>query len=726
MPKTKPEWRAPEEEAPPVPTTLAKALHRPQTLKIANSFLVTDQFGDCSAFAPGAEGLYHEDTRYLSRLSLKLNDERPLLLNSTTTENSETFRADLANPEYCHEGEVALERDSVHLLRTAELAPGCLTARLDIRSYANRPVSLTLVTEFDCDFADIFEVRGFHRKRRGYRSIEPIDQSAVQFIYRGLDDLVRCCRISFNLSADELDHQHARHHVLLAEQGTANLTLTVACWSSREVRPSSVPMPPTDRDQQVAAPLMSGRALLTSKELLNHWITRSLADLNMLITQTAYGPYPYAGIPWFSTAFGRDGIIVALECLWLVPELARGVLGYLAATQATGFEPASDAEPGKILHEERRGEMAALGEVPFGRYYGSVDSTPLFVMLAFAYWERTDDTPFIRSLWPHIQAALAWMRDLGDRDGDGFLEYSRQTESGLLNQGWKDSFDSIFHDDGRLAKAPIALVEVQAYAYAAWRGAAQLAKVLGNANEAASYLTQAERLQEHFEAKFWCESLGTYALALDGSKQQCRVRSSNAGHALFAGIASPERARRVAETLMGPRCFSGWGVRTIAEGEARFNPMSYHNGSIWPHDNALIAMGFSRYGLRAPALAIMNGLLDASQFVDLHRLPELFCGFVRREGEGPVGYPVACIPQAWSAGSVFAIVGALLGMTFDVKSRRLLLNRPLLPPNLDELRISGIAIGEDQIDLLLRRHLRDVAVNVVAKTGDVELVLTSA
>ena len=466
--------------------------------------------------------------------------------------------------------------------------------------------------------------------------------------------------------------------------------------------------------------------LATSNEPFNHWISRSQADLEMLTSQTPHGRYPYAGIPWFSAPFGRDGIIAALQCLWLNPELARGVLGFLAATQATDFDSSSDAEPGKILHEARQGEMAVLGEVPFHRYYGSVDATPLFVMLVVAYWDRTGDLEFLSALWPHVRAALSWMRDHGDRDGDGFIEYARHTEAGLLNQGWKDSSDSIFHADGRLAEPPIALVEVQAYAYAAWSGAARLAGLLGHADEHTDWIDRAESLRQNFESAFWCEELGTYALALDAAKQPCQVRSSNAGHVLLTGIASVHNARKVAATLMSPSGFSGWGVRTIAEGEARYNPMSYHNGSVWPHDNGLIAMGFARYGLRDPLLALVEGIFAASQHMDLYRLPELFCGFRREAEEAPTRYPVACIPQAWAAATGFGLLCAMLGISFDARAERVNCDRPLLPDYIGEISISGLSVGAGSMDLLLRRHLRDVAVNVLGKTGNGELILKSA
>ena len=368
--------------------------------------------------------------------------------------------------------------------------------------------------------------------------------------------------------------------------------------------------------------------------------------------------------------------------------------------------------------------MAALGEIPFGRYYGSVDATPLFVMLAGAHFDRTGDRQFLRRMWPHVERALEWIDKYGDVDGDGFVEYSRHSHEGLVQQGWKDSNDSVFHDDGRIAEPPIALCEVQGYVYAAKLAAARLAKVLGNKDQSCELELQAESLRTKFEEQFWCNDLGTYALALDGRKKPCRVRTSNAGHCLFTGIASTERGKRVAETLMDENSFTGWGIRTVARTESRYNPLSYHNGSVWPHDNSIIAYGMAKYGYKKMAGQILLAMLDLSGEVELHRLPELFCGLKRRPTEGPTLYPVACSPQAWAAATPFFILEACLGVTMQAERGRILFDRPFLPEGIPQLSIRNLRCGKASVDLLLERRGESVLVHCESRQDDVEVVTT--
>jgi glycogen debranching enzyme len=705
-----------------IPVIASTAWTGRHVLKNANSFAVFDAFGQIQAAGPAAEGLFFEDTRYLSRLAVAINGATPLLLSSMVTEGNTMLAVDLANPEKTDQGSSKLAPASIHLLNEIALGSDALFATLTVRNYGRERARLELTVDLAADFVDMFELRGARRARRGI--LEPVRPAPAGpvFAYRGLDDVTRRSTVAVEPKPSFADGR-ARWELSLAPGGDWNARLEVRCErddrparrvSRRESRAAEEAWRVKRREQ--VADIDSGNATF------GDWLRCSRGDLDMLVTQTDTGLYPYAGVPWFSTAFGRDGLITALECLWIDPDLAAGTLRFLAAHQATAVDPKADAEPGKILHETRSGEMAALGEVPFRRYYGTVDATPLFVMLAGAHYERTGDRDLGDELWPHIEAALAWMQDYGDVDGDGFIEYRRKSEGGLDNQGWKDSSDAIFHADGSLAAAPIALAEVQAYAYAAYTGAAALAAALEKPDRAAELATKAERLKGSFDEAFWLDDLGTYALALDGSKQPLRVAASNAGHALFAGIARPDRASRIAEGLLSPALFSGWGIRTLATGEARYNPMSYHNGSVWPHDNALIALGFARYGLKTPALRVLDGLFSAAQGFPLKRLPELFCGFPRRGDAGPTAYPVACAPQAWSAGSAFALLAASLGISFVPSRQQIRFFRPALPVWMGEVRLTNLRLGKASIDLMLWRDGDAVASDVTRRDGPIEIV----
>jgi glycogen debranching enzyme len=698
---------------------------RTRVLKHGDTFAVFDHLGQVKPGGLGEEGLYHEGTRYLSRLTLELDGRPPFFLGSTVRDENDQLSVALTNPDRVRDGRVEVPLGALHLSVRSLLWRGSCHWRLRAKNHGPDPVEAWVQLRFGADFADIFEVRGMSRQARGRDLAPELSPGRVVLGYVGLDRERRRTLLRFTPDPGELAEGRARFDLSIGPREELTIDLAAACW-----RGDPSPEPPGfDEAQAGAADSMTrfkaGACRVRAADgRFDAWLRRSEADLLMMTSDLPTGPYPYAGVPWFNTPFGRDGIIAALQCLWLRPELARGVLGYLAATQATEVIPAQDAEPGKILHETRNGEMATLGEMPFGRYYGSVDATPLFVLLAGAYYERTADRPFAEAIWPHVEAALDWIDRDGDRDGDGLIEYERRAMDGLIHQGWKDSDDAVTHADGSPAPGPIALSEVQSYVFAARRAGALLADALGMPDRARDLEHQAERIRERFEAAFWSEELGTYALALDGQKRPCLVRTSNAGQCLFGGIVAPDRAARVARGLMDPEFFCGWGIRTLASTEARFNPMSYHNGSVWPHDNALIALGASRYGHGDLAALVLAGLFAAGTYFDIHRMPELFCGFDREPGEGPVPYPVACAPQAWAAGSAFQLLQACLGLVVDAVGRQVRFHQPRLPVSVPELRITNLCVAGANADLLLVRHGDDVGVNVLRRSGDLAVVVT--
>ncbi len=700
---------------------------RTRVLKQGDTFAVFDRFGDAETFGSGELGLYYQDMRFLSRLTLKLGRHRPLLLSSTVREDNAVLAVDATNPDVSREGEVMIPRGTLHIFRSKVLWKRTCYERLRIHNYGRAALEFSFSIEFDSDFADIFELRGTKRERRGDRIETEVRHDAVILTYNGLDDRTRRTHIVFEPGPSRLNESLATFQVQLNAGEEVSYRWAIACEVDGDLQLEVKPCyEKVIQDVAGALECVHSREpqVFTANEQFNDWLNRSLADLHMMRTETPYGPYPYAGIPWYSTVFGRDGIITALQCLWFDPTIARGVLGYLAANQADAEKPAQDAQPGKVLHEFRDDEMATLGEIPFRRYYGSIDSTPLFIVLAGAYYDRTGDRAFIESIWPNLERALEWIDRYGDLDGDGFVEYARKSEHGLIHQGWKDSHDAIFHADGTPAEGPIALCEVQGYVYRARLAAAELAETLGDRARARDLWKQAKTLRRRFEESFWCDEISTYALALDGRKQPCRVRTSNPGHCLFAAIASADRARRVAATLTDETSFSGWGIRTVATTEARYNPMSYHNGSVWPHDNSLIAAGFARYDLKESAATVLGGLLDASLFFDLHRLPELFCGFPRRPGEAPTLYPVACAPQSWASAAVFLLVEACLGLSVSASERRLTFSKPILPRFLQQVTIRRLQVGDGRADLLLTRHDEgDVGVNVLRREGALDVVV---
>jgi glycogen debranching enzyme len=675
-------------------------------LKDRDTFLVADAFGDVLG---AADGLFHDDTRLLSRLRLLIGGRPPALLSASVSQDNVFFTSHSTNQTLPSLGGASAPHGAIHVERKRFLWAERLYERLRFVNYSRDMVILPVVLEYDADFHDMFEVRGSKRKARGRVLPAELNGRSVHFAYQGLDELRRDSVIAFSEPPGRMTPQRAEFMFMLTPEDHFDLYL--------EVGPVPDHAPSRERWRAAAARArldMRGRRrrgarLKSSGRLFNDWLEKSRADLALLTTEFETGPYPYAGIPWFSTPFGRDAIITAWQVLWIEPRLARGVLGYLAAHQAEEVSAFRDSAPGKIMHETRKGEMTRLGELPFGRYYGGVDTTPLFVALACAYADRTGDLAFIDGLWDALRNAVAWIEKFGDSDGDGLIDYARGADTGLSNQNWKDSEDSVFHADGKFPDGPIAVVEVQGYAYAAFKGMADLARRRGESADAERWAARAEHLRTMVEERFWMEDKGFYAMAVDGHGKPCRVRGSNPGHLLFCGLPSPERAAKVAQTLLSAAFNNGFGVRTLAEGEPRFNPMSYHNGSVWPHDTAICAMGLARYGHRDGVVEMTSGLFETAAHYEM-RLPELFCGFPRQPGEPPVAYPVACLPQAWAAGSAFMMLQACLGITVDGWAGEIRIQEPRLPIGIDSLSIENLGVGDRLTDLSFEHVGRHVTV----------------
>jgi len=692
------EWG--EIEEPRVPQRL-------YALKDRDTFLVADSHGD---IVGAADGLFHDDTRILSRWELTLGDRAPTLLSGAVSQDNVYFTSHGLNRAIPAPAGPAAPPGVVHLERKRFLWGERLYERIRLTNYSTGPMSLPLVFRFEADFRDMFEVRGARRRARG-RLVPPlVGPRRVEFRYEGLDGVARTSVVIFSEPPDSLGETQAEFHISLQTEECRELYVEVgaveAGWPGRErFRAAAARARFAMRERR-----RNGARITTNGRLFNAWIDKSRSDLALLTTPMQTGPYPYAGIPWFSTAFGRDGIITAWQILWFEPTLAKGVLSYLAAWQAQEASAFRDSEPGKIMHETRRGEMAALGEVPFGRYYGGVDTTPLFVALAGAYAERTGDYAQIDRWWPALERAAGWIAMMADRHPLGLISYARAMDGGLMNQGWKDSGDSIFHADGRFPQGPVALVEVQGYAYAAYRTMAALTARRGDARAAERWSGRAAGLRKVVEDRFWMADEGFYGIALDGANKLCRIVASNPGHLLFTGLPRADRAQKVAERLFSSSFFSGWGLRTLAVDQPRFNPMSYHNGSVWPHDTALAALGISYYGERAGVVKLTSALFEVATQLDM-RLPELFCGFPRAAGESPVAYPVACLPQAWAAGAVFMMLQACLGLSIAGETAEVEIRDPTLPVGIDRLSIVDLQVGDGAIDLTFERLGGRVAVH---------------
>ncbi|HTV71457.1 MAG TPA: amylo-alpha-1,6-glucosidase [Rhizobiaceae bacterium] len=695
--------------------------HRQFALKHEDCFVVADAHGDIRG---AGDGLFHNDTRVLSLLRLYVGGLVPSLLGASLSQDNILFTANMSNRSARSASGAETPQGVIHIERTRFLWQDRMYERIALTNYSAQRVTLPVLIEFAADFRDMFEVRGTTRLRRGRYQDADVGDDRVTFHYEGLDQVVRRSVISFSPAPSRLNAGEAAFVLEVAPRSRERIFFEVGADHAE---------PSRERFRAAAARARfsmrskrrNGATVRSSGRVFNDWLTRARADIALLTTELETGPYPYAGIPWFSTAFGRDGVISAIQMLWLNPTLALGVLSFLAKHQAIETSAFSDSEPGKIMHETRKGEMAVLRELPFGRYYGGVDTTPLYIYLATSYADRTGDMEFVDRFWPSLTAAAGWMEETGSRNAGGFVTYKRAAETGLTNQGWKDSADAVFHADGRTPPGPIALVEVQGYVFGAYKGLASLAKRRGETEKAEHWEALAEKVRAAVEAEFWDEEDGYYALALDGEGKQCKVRTSNAAHLLFVGLPEQDRARRVADQLFTAHMNTGWGIRTLADNELPFNPMSYHNGSVWPHDTAICAAGLARYSERDGIAKLTSSIFEAAVQFQM-RLPELFCGFARLPGEAPVAYPVACLPQAWSAGSAFMLLQACLGLRIDGWKGEIQIDRPRLPIGIDKLTVSRLSVGSAAVDLHFQRIGKRVASYIDERhEGLVSLVVRS-
>ncbi len=656
------------------------------------SFAVFEVGGDIVQASNEPLGFFHRDTRYLSRFEFRIAGESPYHLNSYASRDNAQLRINLSNPDLGYVGEeIRLPRNSIQIERNWVIGGAALFHKVILLNYAQVPVEIPLEFLFEADFADVFEVRGFKRASHGSHLEPELAPDGLTFLYQGLDGVRRFTTVSFQSKPASLKPGHAAFVLTLGpgERKELEVRIVGACEAegAGTLAPARFDQALKQRRTEIEHLDAGWARISTSHEPLDFLLQRSAADLTSMIRFAPEGTYLMAGIPWFASLFGRDSILTALFVLPFNPALAVGTLKTLASLQGSRVDDRREEQPGKIIHELRAGELAATGEVPFGRYYGSVDATPLFLWLLGRYVEITGDLGLPRQLWNNVERALDWIENWGDCDGDGYVEYVRETPRGLANQGWKDSFDAIAHVDGTLARPPIAVCEVQGYVYAAYNSIAAVAQRLGRDEVAGRLRQRAARLRSRFSHDFWLERERTVALALDADKRPCRVMASNAAHCLATGLLNREQAEMLADRLMADDMFTGWGLRTLSSRERRYNPMSYHNGSVWPHDNALAAAGLARFKRPRSAIRILEGLLQAAGELKTGSLPELFCGYPRDERLGPVPYPVACHPQAWSAASIFMIIQAILGIDVLALEHKLVIDSPVMPEWLGWIKI---------------------------------------
>jgi glycogen debranching enzyme len=697
-------------------------------IKDGNVFFLSTPQGNVPCTPGHGFGLYYHDCRYLDGYELEVGGEP---LEALGVDARRGFRAvfQLTNPDLRKpDGEllIAKEKLGVQWKRVMDARAQALHERLRITNYGARRVDLPLELRFRAGFQDVFEVRGLLPDEHANASGPRWEDGRLRFSFVGLDGVTRRLCVHFSPTPRSRRRSAAGFRLRLAGRETTEIGVSLHVEES--VQPDGCgrqkPVEAIERELERTEGrwLGSETGVSTDSLTLDAILERSLRDLRMLRNTLHGEAYIAAGVPWYGALFGRDSVLAALQTLAFDPRLAEQTLRLLARMQGTRVDEHRDEQPGKILHELRVGELAAAGEIPHSPYYGTVDATPLFLILLERHAAWAGDLELFRSLAPQVELALKWIDRYGDADADGYVEYHSHADEGLVNQGWKDSGDAVVRADGALARPPIALVEVQAYVFRAKRALARLYERAGDAERARRLHREAAALRRRFNRDFWFEDEGLFDLALQADKSRTRVATSNAGHALWSGIAEPHKARRTAKRLMEEDLFSGWGVRTLSSRSRSYNPLGYHLGTVWPHDNALIAAGMRRYGMDEDACRIFEGLLQAARHFEAHRLPELFGGFSRREYEVPVPYPVACHPQAWAAGAIPYLLKTLLGLVPDGFAGELRIVRPVLPGFVDRLELHGLRVGTGSADLAFRREKSGrLAVRVLRADGKLDV-----
>src|SRR6267154_981709 len=694
------------------------------TLIDGKTFLSTTIAGDI--MPPGAPdvGFFHDDTRFLSRLELRVDGYRTVVLSSST-EQTFASQIELTTGKSTMRETYEIPENTVHIRREQLLSSETLFDNFSFENFNFQELELNIELAYEADFMDVFQVRGVAREKLGHYYQPIVRHDCIVFHYCGLDGVARETIIQLSPEPEMVDGTTARWKLRLPPFKRFQIRTTIVPHvegkRSRSVRPDfgqQLRM----RREAITEWASHSTSFSASNSIFSDMVETCKADFHALQIPEAKERVIAAGIPWFATMFGRDSVIAAYQSLMLNPRLAVETLRVLASHQGKEKNDWRDEEPGKILHEYREGEMTRAGEMPFGPYYGSVDATPLWLILLSETFNWTADEQLVKDLLPNAYRALEWIDSYGDLDGDGFVEYQRRSSKGLANQGWKDSWDAIMHHDGEIAKSPIALCEVQGYVYEAKYRMASLMRSFGDIKTADRLKRESAEMARRFEKAFWMPKLGFYAMALDRDKRQTEVISSNPGHLLFTRMLAQDRAKAVTERFMRDDMFSGWGWRTMSRDERVFNPLSYHRGSVWPHDNSLIAHGMALNDLRGPALHCLTSLYQAALNFRDYRLPELFCGVQRRDFDEPVHYPVSCSPQAWASGAMFLMLTSVLGIRPSAHRRELNIVNPVLPPWLEYLNIRNMRVGNSRVGLDFTRRGERTFCNVVDLEGDKLLV----